>query len=209
MSETIKSLDLLVHPFYSVSRIANRFLINQESEQNILQLKNLWLDSIDDVANDAERALVIVNSVEILAEPQTELHNPYRTLYGKIVDEAKRKLDGRLFYFSPAVPESPFSLLQANGLSEASVAGKSFKYDSQKLRLIAYGEHVDEETKGGCVDFSVRQLAKSLSIQQANIAIDPDRSLPSLRTIRKDGGYYLPNAIYLTITQIKKLSDAE
>ena len=74
---------------------------------------------------------------------------------------------------------------------------------------MAYGENVDEETKGGCVDFSVRQLAKSLSIQQANIAIDPDRSLPSLRTIRKDGGYYLPNAIYLTITQIKKLSDAE
>ena len=184
------------------------FLINEESERNILRLKSLWLNSIDTIAKDEERVLILVNFLNIADEPLAPGLNPYRTLYKEIIREARRRLaDQRLFYFSPSLPIPPFSVEQKNGFSEASADGKSFSYDTLKLKLVAYGEHTDEKTKGGCIDSSVRILANALGIQNENVTIDSDRSLPLLPTIRREGCYYPPDALYLTVAQISELSD--
>ena len=74
------------------------------------------------------------------------------------------------------------------------------------LRLTAYGEHADLDFHGGCVDISLKRIKESLRIQASNIFINHDRSLPSIPSIKKNGDYQQPDAIYLSISKIKELS---
>lgn len=84
-NEPAENLDLLVYPFYTLSKIASRFRIDEESERNILSLKAKWMDSISDVSRDPMGYFVLVNGTDLPDKLliQDEMTNPYRVCTGK------------------------------------------------------------------------------------------------------------------------------
>ena len=207
--QVAKSLDLLVHPFYSISKIWSKFMINSDSERNIQELKASWMDSIDNVIRSQERYMALVNSLDLPdVMPQTEFDNPYRTLYREIVQKAVSELGSRLFYFFPSIPDEPFSVTKFDsGLSEAVSRGNGMLFNPERIIITAYGEHVGGSYGDVCVESSLNRVLTSLGVPAQNSTIDLNRSLPAVPTIRKKGGYFPTDALYLTCTQINKLCD--
>ncbi|HLC60431.1 MAG TPA: hypothetical protein VJJ52_03295 [Candidatus Nanoarchaeia archaeon] len=203
-------IDLLVHPFYTISKVYSRMMIDEQSDRNILSLKSLWLDSISDVARNERRCLVLVNGTNVLEQlfPNPEDINPYRSLYREIISRARQLLGQRLFYFYPRLYSNSFSTeILDDGVILAKGAGNDLFYDPAYVGVTAYGEHVDEQTKAGCVDSSIRDLTNLLKIPLENVRINPDKSLPLQPLIRTEFGFDVPTTLYLTIKMIKKLSD--
>ena len=205
--EPIGSIDLLVHPFYSISKVHSRLMIDEQSERNILALKSLWLDSISEVAKDERRRLVLVNGTDVkdrLVSTHSDA-NPYRLLYREIISHAIQSLGQRLFYFYPRMYEVDFSTTTLDGgLVLARDSNNIIVYDPDVVRVFAYGEHVDEQTRAGCVDSSIRDLTSLLKIPPENVKIDTDKSLPLQPLIETEHGYDVPTTLYLTVEMIKK-----
>ena len=91
------------------------------------------------------------------------------------------------------------------------------EYDAVKLRINAYGEHVDTElrrritAKTGCVDISVRDITSALRVPTDNVVLDPDKSLPLntlRRVIQRVGPYkehaYENSPLYTTAAQLEQ-----
>lgn len=74
------------------------------------------------------------------------------------------------------------------------------------MEVIAYGEHVDEQTRAGCVDSSIRDLTTALKIPPENVRIDNDKSLPLQPLVKTEFGYDVPTTLYLTVSMIRNLS---
>ncbi len=204
---TATSIDLLVHPGYTLSRIASKFMITGDSEEYILLLKNAWCAAIDEVAKDQDRYLVLVNGVHVPDELlEGEGRNPYRTLYRDIVHHAQ-STSPRLFLVTPTLYPDSFSVTRiAKDRYRAEHHGQSFLYNSLQLVIRAYGEHVDEHQHAGCVDANARALAQNLHIPTANSVIDPALSLPSQPLIKIPIGFDVPTTLYLTVEQLRRMS---
>ena len=144
MTQIAQSLDLLVYPFYSISKISSKFLINADSESNIQELKGRWMDSIDAAVSSPDHYMVLVNSLDSPdLMPLADFNNPYRALYREIVQKAVRELGSRLFYFFPFIPDEPFSVTRLDkGLHEAVSCGNEMIFNPERLIVTAYGEHV-------------------------------------------------------------------
>ena len=205
-----------MHPFYEISKIPSRLRVetNPESERNILDLKSKWFDSIADVARSGRRYFILVNGTHVydrlLSIHEESDRNPYRCLYKEVINQARQSLGSRLFYFFPRIlPDSFLVQTLEGGLNLGVAGGNSIIYDPKTIKIIAYGESVDEETHAGCVDSNVRDLITALLINLCNVVIDPDRSLPSKPVIwikEPYEGYYVPPTLYLTVTQLKELA---
>ena len=207
--EPIESIDLLVHPFYSISKVHGKLMIDEQSERNILALKSLWLDSISDVAKNERRCLILVNGTNV-EDRSVYMHrdaNPYRLLYREIISNARQSLGQRLFYFYPRMYANSFSTTTLDGrFVLARASDNTIVYDPDVVRVAAYGEHVDELTRAGCVDSSIRDLTTLLKIPPENVKVDNDKSLPLQPLIETEYCYDVPTILYLTVNTIKKLS---
>src|SRR3989338_5972333 len=102
------SLDLLVHPGYSISRVISKFMIDENSAMNVERLREAWLDSISSIAADRGRFLALVNGTHLSANQLAEGPdlNPYRGIYRDFLIHAIQTLGNRFFYFSPRVSPS-------------------------------------------------------------------------------------------------------
>lgn len=211
-NEPAESLDLLVYPFYTLSKIASRFRIDEESERNILSLKSKWMDSISDVSRCPRRYFVLINGTDLPDKLliQNEMTNPYRGLYREVVRHARQSLGSRLFYFFPTLSPNSFSIKTLDErLNLAHANDSNIVYDSKGLKISAYGEHADKELKAGCVDLCLRNLLENLKVQPSSARIDYDKSLPSIPSIRVTKPYFgfeTPTTLYITIVQLEELS---
>jgi len=200
---------LLVYPFYSISKILSKFMINADSERNIQELKGRWMASIDAAVSSPDHYMILVNSLDSPdLMPKSDFDNPYRALYKEIVQKAARELGSRLFYFSPCIPDEPFLVTRLDEeLIEAVSGGNGMMFNPERLIVTAYGEHVGGSYGNVCVESSLNKVLASLGVPAQNATIDLNRSLPAVPTIKKKGGYFPPDALYLTAAQINKLCE--
>ena len=208
--ETV-SLDLLVHPGYSISRVISRFMVDDNSARNIERLRELWLDSISSVAADKNRFFALVNGTYLSADQLAEgtALNPYRKVYRDFVAHARQIFGDRFFYFSPCVRPSDFEVanISAN-LRKARKDGTTMLYNPDNLGIVAYGEHT-HPNGGGCVDSNARDIAIALGIPLEKIRIDSEKSLPLQPVVFVTEPYpqfYVPKSLYLTVADLAKLS---
>ena len=215
MVQLTESLELLVHPGYTISKILSNWKIDEESEQNILTLKELWLDSISDSASNPTKYFAIVNSVDLPDDALIahETSNSFRGLYRGILAHAKQCLEGRLLYFFPFINREDISVEELQGgLLAAMHRTTRMEYDAARLSINAYGEHIDTEHKAGCVDISIRDIISALRVPSHNVKLDHDKSLPLnpvIRIVQQYGPYelhaYGNPPLYTTMTQLEKL----
>jgi len=184
-------------------------MINADSERNIQELKGRWMASIDAAVSSPDHYMILVNSLDSPdLMPKSDFDNPYRALYKEIVQKAARELGSRLFYFFPFVPDEPFLVTRLDEeLIEAVSGGNGMMFNPERLIVTAYGEHVGGSYGNVCVESSLNKVLASLGVPAQNATIDLNRSLPAVPTIKKKGGYFPPDALYLTAAQINKLCE--
>ena len=214
MNSHAERLDLLVHPFYTMSKILSSFKIDDISEKNILRLKELWLDSISTAAANPKCYFAIVNGVDLTDEALAahEFANPFRGMYREIISHARQSLNGKMFYFFPVIRNGDIEVQQiSENLRLARKDSSSFTYDWSNLIICAYGEHADADTqrRGGCVDSNLACLANALGVDINNVSVDRNKSLPLqpiIKISKPYAGFHVPESLYYTITQLEQLA---
>ncbi|MBI2574415.1 hypothetical protein HYV82_00855, partial [Candidatus Woesearchaeota archaeon] len=146
---------LLVHPGYTISRRVGAIGLGMEKSEadsvsrNVEIMRELWLESIEEVERNPSHYLAIVNSVELSPEAielvKHPYSNPYRALYRQIIERAAM-LEKGFFLFSPTIREANVAKETLEGrLVRAAWEGNSIIYDPAATRLVAFGEHAGLE----------------------------------------------------------------
>ncbi|HLC62556.1 MAG TPA: hypothetical protein VJI52_06075 [Candidatus Nanoarchaeia archaeon] len=213
MVTEISSLDLLVHPGYSISRVISQFMVDENSARNIERIRELWLDSISSVAADKSRFLALVNGTHLTVDQLAlgDNLNPYRGIYRDLVAQARQTFGDKFFYFTPSVKPGDIRTIDISAnLRQARKDDVVMFYNPDTLGIVAYGEHT-HPNGGGCVDLNARDLAVALGISSERVRIDGRKSLPLQPIVfvsEPSPQFYIPESLYLTVADIAKLSQS-
>lgn len=212
MDGEITSLDLLVHPGYSISKVISRFMVDEDSARNIERLRELWLDSISSVATDRSRSFAFVNGTHLAVDQLAERAdlNPYRGVYRDFVLHARQTFGDKFFYFTPCVRPVDLKIVDiSDNLRQAHKDSAVILYNPNTLSILAYGEHT-HPNGGGCVDSNARDLAVALGIPFERVKIDSERSLPLQSAVFVTNPFpqfYVPKTLYLTVADLTILAE--
>ena len=174
MPQEIKQIDLLVHPFFDYAgEDEKRYEGNYGRIEAEIMLE-IWKASIDEIAKDKSRILVLVSSTlrkknleragdDDLVWKVMKRSKIHISIEWELLKYADEKLDDRLFFCQSSITKKVGNNLQR------------LNFDAKKVVVNAYGEWTVE-----CVKDQTKILIKCLSIPKRNVRFKPKKSVDVL-----------------------------